>query len=258
MLMYAYSMHYDEVAHVSAEMAVPMLRLFLESPHWTHLPDGVSSYVDAVARSLRGPVVLNANIQSIRRTQEGVILFHADGNQQSFDAVVLAVPPHRVLPLLADPSDQERRWFGGYHGGVIHTVLHTDLSPYQRRGVHGWSEFDLFELPTGGHGYNAYLNRLAGLPEDGPVHYGLAFDLDSELDPTKVIHRQSHDVAAYTEDALAARSEISQRNGTRHTWFAGAFLGDGLHEGAVRSALAISNALGGRVLPGVSASPGLR
>jgi predicted NAD/FAD-binding protein len=192
-------------------------------------------------------------LRHIVRHDVGVSVVDEEGHAEGFDAVVLAVPPHRVLPLFGDPSPEERAWFGGYTGGLVDTVTHTDLGLYQRRGVLSYAEFDLFERPSGGHGYNAYLNRLAGLSDAGPVHYGLAFDLDSEIDPSKVIHRQRHDVARYTTQALAPRDDLRARNGLRRTYFAGAFLGDGLHEGAVRSALDVAARLGGRTLPGLSA-----
>jgi hypothetical protein len=53
LLMYAYSMHYDQVAHLSAAMVVPMLRDFLQPDPWTRLPEGVSSYVDRCRRCAR-------------------------------------------------------------------------------------------------------------------------------------------------------------------------------------------------------------
>lgn len=252
LLMYAYSVHYDEVPHVAAAMAVPMLRAFLRPNVWTHVPQGMSSYVDRVAATLRGRVRLGATLRGVARTSTlggaAVSVIHDDGHEEPFDAVVLAVPPHRVLSLLRDPSDDERRWFGAFEGGLVETVVHTDTALYARRGATAFSEFDLFELPGGGHGYNAYLNRLAGLSERGPLHYSLAFDLDDELDPATVLHRQCHDVARYDERALAEREDLRRRNGTRATFFAGAYLHDGLHEGAVRSALTIAERLGGRAL----------
>ena len=252
LLMYAYSVHYDEVPHVAAAMAVPMLRAFLRPNLWTHVPEGMSSYVDRVATGLRGRVLLGATLRGVARTSAmggaPVSVIHGDGHEEPFDAIVLAVPPHRVLPLLRDPSENERRWFGTFEGGLVETVVHTDTALYARRGATAFSEFDLFELPGGGHGYNAYLNRLAGLSERGPVHYSLAFDLDDELDPTTILHRQSHDVARYDERALAEREDLRRRNGERATFFAGAYLHDGLHEGAVRSALKVGERLGGRAL----------
>jgi predicted NAD/FAD-binding protein len=250
LLMYAYSVHYDEVPHVAASMAVPMLRTFLQPNAWTHVPAGVSTYVDRVARGLRGRVVTGVSLRGVERPidhegdHEGVVVVHEDGAREPFDAAVIAVPPHRVLSLLSDPSDDERAWFGAYEGGLVETLVHTDTGLYARRGAHVPTEFDLFELPSGGHGYNAYLNRLAGLSDTTPPHYALAFDLDAEIDPAKVIHRQAHDVARYTERALATRDDLVRKNGARRTWFAGAFLGDGLHEGAVRSAMAVAEGIG--------------
>lgn len=252
LLMYAYSTPYEEVATLSAALAIPMLRTFLDHNRWSHLPEGVSTYVDRVEAALRGRVVRSARLRGVRRDPTGVDVLHEDGAVERFDAVVLAVPPHRVLALLCDPSEAERTWFGACTGHTIHTVLHSDTGPYDRRGVHYRAEFDLFELPSGHHGYNAYLNRLAGLSDGGPVHYGLAFELDEELDPAKVIHRQAHDVAVYSEAALAHRASVQAANGARHTWFAGAWLGDGLHEGAVRSAWEVSQRFGGRTLPGLT------
>lgn len=252
LLMYAYSMHYDEVRGLSAALAVPMLRSFLESNAWTCIPGGVSSYVDAVARSLRGSVHLATEVKVLRQP-EGVLV-RRDGSEQRFDQVVLAVPPHRVLSVLADADEAERAWFGAHQGHTIYTLLHTDFGPYRRRGVHAPSEFDLFELPGGGHGYNAYLNRLAGLPDPGPVAYGLAFDMGAEIDPSLVLHRQPHEVGLYTDSALLSRPDVLSHNGRHNTWYAGAWLGDGLHEGAVQSALAVSEALGGRTLAGISST----
>ncbi|MFN7702356.1 MAG: FAD-dependent oxidoreductase [Deltaproteobacteria bacterium] len=252
LLMYAYSVHYGDVPRVAASMAVPMLRTFLRPNAWTHVPAGMSSYVDRVAASLRGRVALGASLRGVSRGGAAgappVSVIHDDGHQEPFDAVVLAVPPHRVLSLLRDPSPEERRWFGAFEGGFVETVVHTDTSLYERRGARAFSEFDLFELPGGGHGYNAYLDRLAGLSGAGPTHYFLAFDLDAELDPACILHRQLHDVARYDDRALAEREGLRHHNGARATFFAGAYLHDGLHEGAVRSALAVADRLGGRTL----------
>jgi len=64
----------------------------------------------------------------------------------------------------------------------------------------------------------------------------------------RVVRRDEHDVARYAERALLSREDLQRRNGARHTFFAGAYLGDGLHEGAVRSALSVAEHLGGRTL----------
>ena len=248
LLMYAYSVPYDEVSSLSAALAVPMLRQFLKPNRWTRIVGGVSRYVDRVASLLRGSIRLSARIRRIMREESSVRIAHEDGSEERFDAVVLALPPHRVLPLLGDPSATERDVLGAFEGGTATTLVHTDLGPYQRRNAHHFTEFDLFELPGGGHGYNAYLNRLAGLTTVGPPHYSLAFGLEDEIDEATIVHRQRHDVAFYSTDALQRRAELVRVNGERRTYFAGAFLRDGLHEGAIRSGFAVGAMLGGRIV----------
>ena len=248
LLMYAYSMPYDEVSSLSAAVAVPMLRDFLKPNRWTRIVGGSSAYVERVASSLRGEIRLSAGVHRVARDESAVRIVHEDGAEERFDAVVLALPPHRMLALLADPSETERAVLGAFEGGTVTTLLHTDVGLYERRNVHHFNEFDLFELPGGKHGYNAYLNRLAGLPTGGPPHYSLAYGIESEIDPTKIVHRQQHDVAHYTAEAVQRRGDLERVNGERRTYYAGAFLGDGLHEGAIRSGFAVGAMLGGRIV----------
>lgn len=253
LLMYAYSLPYDEVADVSATIAVPMLERFLGENAWTRIPGGVAAYVERVASLLRARIVCDARIRGVRRERMGVRIEHEDGTTVRFDHVIIAVPPHRVLDLLTDATEHERRCFGAFEGGDVETILHTDTSLYERRGITYFSEFDLFERRDGGYGYNAYLNRLSGLSSDGPVHYGLAFDMRDEIRASHIVHRTQHDVASYTREALACRDAIVANNGVGNTWFAGAYLGDGLHEGAIRSAFDVTTRLSGIVPLGVSA-----
>jgi len=248
LLMYAYSMPYDEVSSVSAALAVPMLREFLKPNRWTRIVGGTSRYVECVASSLRGEIRVSARIHRVVRDESAVRLVHEDGSEERFDAVVLALPPHRMLALLADPSETEHAVLGAFEGGTATTIVHTDVGLYERRGAHYFTEFDLFELPGGKHGYNAYLNRLAGLPTHEPPHYSLAFGLESEIEPTRIVHRQQHDVAFYSTGALQRRADLVRINGERRTYYAGAFLGDGLHEGAIRSGFAVGAMLGGRIV----------
>ena len=126
-------------------------------------------------------------------------------------------------------------------------MVHTDTGLYERRGVKHYSEFDLFETADGA-GYNAYLNRLSGVPPEHPRRYFLAFNLDEEIDPSQVIHEEHHHTPSYTVEALLHRPEVIETNGEAQTFHAGAWLGDGLHEGAVESALRVSERLGGRTL----------
>ncbi len=243
---YAYSIPSAEVPGLSAALCVPMLRAFARANTWTSVEGGTYAYVERLLAGLRGAVHTNAVVQSIRRAGGGVQMV-VDGQALPFEAVVLATPPDQVLRLLADADEAELRRFGAWRANHVTTLVHADDELYRRRGVAVRTEFDLFEQPGGG-GYNAWLNGLAGLPPGHAVDYGLALGLDAEIDPARVLLRQPHHTAAFTVQALAHREEVRASNGQRHTWHVGAWLGDGLHEGAARSALAVATALGGRGL----------
>jgi len=150
--------------------------------------------------------------------------------------------------------------------GVLTTALWSAVG-YLAFGVHLWllgrgqpggigarSEFDLFRTAAGERGYNAWLDRIADTPANGPS-YGLAHLLDGEIAVRHVLARIDHEVPRYTVDAVRWRDEVVAHQGEHDTWFAGAWLGEGLHEGAIRSASDVAEALGGASIMQLAQQP---
>jgi predicted NAD/FAD-binding protein len=246
LIMYAYSLPIAAVGDAPAALAVPTLCDMIVAGRWSRVVGGVYTYVERILERFDGEVLLATRVSSVRRDGDGVDLEMAGGETRRFEAVVFATTPDQVLAILADASDAEIRRFHAWEPQQATVVIHTDDGLYRRRGVRCPSEFDLIETATGAHGYNAYLNRLTGLGEEGVARYQLAFNLDEEIDPDLVVHRQQHTTPRYTVEAFRHRDEVVATNGENHTFHVGAYLGDGLHEGAVRSASAASRLLGGR------------
>jgi uncharacterized protein len=244
LVMYAYSIPRPQIHQVPALLAVPMLRRFLGAHRWVSVRGGSYHYVERLLGQFRGQVHTNVDVRSIDRTPEGVTLHLADGTLHA-DQVVLATPPDQILRLLASPSEDESRRFGDWAANHITTTVHCDEGIYERRGLVVRTEFDVFDRAHGEGAYNAWLNRLCAVDEGA---FGLAFGLDDELDPAKVLATVKHHTPAYTVPALAWRDEVKACNGSSRTWYAGAWLEDGLHEGAVASAVKVARALGGAPL----------
>jgi predicted NAD/FAD-binding protein len=247
LLMYAYSIDYAVSGEIPAALAVPTLRAFIAPNRWTGVHGGAYAYVQRIVEAMQATIHLDSPVVGVSRTDAGVALELAAGGRVRFDAVVIATTPERVLELLRDPTPPERSRFGDWRPHPVRTVVHRDVGPYVRRGVSYFSEFDVFETERGA-GYNAYLNRLSGIPEDHPHHYFLAFDLDEEIDPSCILHEQHCRTPSYSVAALRWREDVIASNGENRTYFAGAWLHDGLQEGAVQSALRVSERLGGRLL----------
>jgi predicted NAD/FAD-binding protein len=147
---------------------------------------------------------------------------------------------------LKNPSENEIKRFQAWKENVIKTVIHTDTSLYKHFGVTYFCEFDLFQNgENGDSGYNAYLDRLCGIEPQTDTHFSLAYNMEQQIDSEKVIDVQHHTSPTYNVDAIRYRQEILETNGQNNTYHAGAYLFDGLHEGAVSSGFVISDLLGG-------------
>ncbi len=246
--MYAYSTPREQVAEMSAALVVPMLRRFVEAHSWVRVMGGTFLYMQTIANRLSGEIHTSTHIRRVRRVVPGIEIELSDGSRHAFDAVVFATPPGEILGLLADASSSEQHQLAAWKTREIETVVHYDEGPYERRGAHFATEFDVFERPGGRGGYNALLNHLCGVPESDGRQFGLAFGMEDEIDPSRIVHVQRHRVPVFSRDALLTREVIKLNNGQQNTWLAGAWLYDGLHEGAVTSAVAVAKELGGASL----------
>ncbi len=239
--MYSYSMPFEQIDHFPAELALPSLRDYVMT-EWVRIKGGVYSYIDKILDRFRGQVRLSTQVTKISRTFAGMVQIQLEhGATELFDKVVFATPPDQVLKLLADPTAAEVRRFRAWQPNIATTIIHTDTSMYARFGIKQLTEFDFFQTKHG-WGYNAYLNQLCGI--NTAQRYSLAFQLEDSIDPRQVVHCQQHHTPKYTVESLRYRNEVIGTNGEYHTYHVGAYLHDGLHEGAITSAIRVAELIG--------------
>jgi len=250
LLTYAYATPYGETLDLPAELAVPTLAHFLQGKlDWVGVEGGVSRWIEAAQSGWQVEVRLHHPVRRVMRPQDGVLV---DGER--FDAVVLATSPGQLPRLLADADEDEQRRLGAWQDHAIETVVHTDQSLYRGLDVPYPTAFDLFTDGACG-AYNAFLNPLCGYGADDPEWYAMALYLDERIDPSKVVHRERLVAPRYALASFRHREEVLASQGHRSTYVAGAWLGNGLHEGAIGSAFDISRRLGGHVPSPVAAPP---
>lgn len=238
--MYSYSIPFELIDDFPAELAIPALRDYV-FVKWVRIKGGVYSYVEKILERFKGKILLNVEIANIFRSPDGVKIVRSHGEIQEFDKVVFATPPDQVMKLLSDPTDAERKRFSAWRANYATTLLHTDKSLYTRYGIQHSSEFDFFQTENK-WGYNAYLNRLCDI--SSPQQYSLAFQLDESIAKDRIIHIQKHHTPFYTVESFRYRDEVVATNGENNTYHAGAYLGDGLHEGAITSAVRVAQLIG--------------
>ncbi len=241
--MYSYSLPFEQLDNCPAELVIPMLRddIFVD---WVRIKGGVYSYIQKILNRFQGQIFLDVQVAAIQRTTTGVKVKLSTGMVLDFDRVVFATPPDQVLRLLADPHSAEVRRFGAWQGNYIQTLLHSDVSMYLSYGIKTGSEFDFFQTDRrhGYWGYNANLNQLCGITSS--QQYSLSFNLESLIAREQVIHIQKHHTPLYTVQTFRDRPEIIATNGENYTYHVGAYLGDGLHEGAITSAIRVAASIG--------------
>lgn len=240
LVMYSYSMPFELIDDFPAELAIPVLRDNI-AVNWVRIKGGVYSYIEKILARFKGEVLLNVEIDRIFRSLDAVKIVRSTGEIQEFDKVVFATPPDQVMVLLADPTDAEIKRFSAWKANYATTLVHTDASMYARYGIQQPSEFDFFQTDSR-WGYNGYLNQLCGI--SSPQHYFLSFQLEELIADDRIIHVQEHHTPLYTTESFRYRDEVVATNGENNTYHAGAYLGDGLHEGAITSALRVAQLIG--------------
>jgi predicted NAD/FAD-binding protein len=216
------------------------------APQWWTIEGGSRTYVEAIARGLRGEVHLSRPVESVRRGHDSVTVSSL-GREWRFDRIVIATHADQALRLLADPSEDERRLLGAFRYSRNRAVLHADRKalPRSRAAWASWNS-DLADCrdEAAPVSLTYHMNRLQGLP--GPAE--LSVTLNPAENPDHILRAMEYTHPILDGPALLAQAEVARRNGERQTFFAGAHLRYGFHEDGLLSAIAVAERLGVSVL----------
>lgn len=214
-------------------------------PQWQTLVGGSQSYVRAFLKRFTGEVRTGTAVQAIRRTDSGVELLLAGAEAQRFDKVVIATHADEALSLLADPSAEERAALGSWRYSTNRTVLHTDprvLGP--RRTL--WAAWNYRRRKEATEGspvaITYYMNKLQRLKAERD--YFVTLNCSDQIDPGSIIYETVYTHPIYTPSSPNSQVALRALNGTRHTYFCGAYMRYGFHEDAVWSALEVTRHFG--------------
>jgi predicted NAD/FAD-binding protein len=215
-------------------------------PRWQYIRNGAVQYVRAIAERFRGAIELGVRDVKVSRDDTGATI-HRSGSQARFDFVVIATHADEALGLLLDPSEEERRLLGAWKYRQNRCVLHTDASvmPPDRSAWASWNyESVSCSAGDGCHFSTTYhLNRLQGRLET-KNQYFLTLNRRTPIPPEHAISEITFTHPVYTLEAVGTQPRIREQNGTRRTYYCGSYLGFSFHEDAVKSGVAVAEALG--------------
>jgi len=222
-----------------------------DRPQWLTVAGGARQYVDRLLAPLRD-VRLATRVLRARRDASGVTLdfvHHAPGlprGSERFDALVLGCHSDQALEILgAQASGAERAVLGSIPYQPNRAVLHRDatLLPRNRRLWSAWNYRAGADGPDGrAVGVHYLINKLQPLPFDAPVLVSL--NPHRAPAPESVIAEFDYAHPVFDARSGDAQAALMGLQGSRRTWFCGAWTRYGFHEDGLRSALAVANALG--------------
>jgi predicted NAD/FAD-binding protein len=206
-----------------------------DRPQWRTIVGGGRSYVEKMALDLN--VRLNSPVQSVVRDNDRATVT-SDGDSDIFDAVVFATHPPETLKMLGDPTEDEQQTLGSFAYQPNLALLHSDRSFLPNRESI-WAAWNY--LSTGEEDESVcvtyMLNKLQNLPFDKPVMVTLNPPRDNI--PKDVIASFNYAHPIFDQDAIKVQSKLPMIQGSKNSWFCGAWAGYGFHEDGLKSALKI-------------------
>ena len=185
-------------------------------------------------------------VASVQREAGSVFVRAVGAEPELFDDVVFATHSDITLRLLADASPAETQALAAIRYQPNEAVLHADpsLMPKSRKVWSSWSYVE----PKSGAGERIdltyWMNSLQPIPQDDPLFVTLNTTRPIREDlihDVTTFHHPVFDVAA-----LAAQDRLRTMNGSRNTWFCGAWMRNGFHEDGFASAVDVVQAMAER------------
>ena len=209
-------------------------------PQWKVIRGGSHSYLAPLTAPFQKRIVKDASITSIERSELGVTLRFPDRPAQQFDEVVFACHGDQILPMLAQPTDEERKVLNCFTTTRNETCLHTDSTLLPKRAA-ARASWNYLLGDSGKVTVTYHMNRLQSLKtaED----YCVTLNANGAIDPKRVLRTMVYQHPLYTRAAIRGQERWPEISGKNRTHFCGAYWFYGFHEDGVRSGMRVAEAL---------------
>ena len=213
-----------------------------DRPQWRTVVGGSSQYIAPLTKQYRDRIRINTPVSELKRDEDGV-RFQAGGEEQHFDAVVLACHSTQSLAILADPSADEERILGAMPYSANRAVLHTDTSrlPKKKLAHAAWNAHP-GQVADERSALTYHMNILQGLRS--PETFLVSLGQEQYIDSAHIIKSIAYEHPCFSCEFTKAQAEFTTISGQQHTYYAGAYWGYGFHEDGVSSAVRMAEQWG--------------
>lgn len=231
----------DFPAHAMVQFFKNHALLGVQGQHqWYTVEGGSTQYVRRIEAALAeagADMRLGAPVQSVTRGPGTITLRARGGEPETFDHVIFATHSDDTLRMLGDPSEQEQRALGaiGYQPNDI--VLHADadMMPKRRKTWASWVYTEDRNAKSDRIDLTYWMNSLQPIPMDD-LHF-VTLNTKRAIREDLIYDTVTMRHPVYDLAALDAQKQVKAFNGTRNTWFCGAWMKNGFHEDGLSSAV---------------------
>jgi predicted NAD/FAD-binding protein len=213
---------------------------------WYTVQGGSVEYVRRVQAALTAAKVdlrLGTRVAAVQRGPS-LVRIRAEGAEwESFDQVVFATHSDDTLRLLSDASPAEQAALSAIRYQPNDVVLHSDASlmPKRRAAWASWVYVEGAGPRPDRIDLTYWMNSLQPIPMDDPMFVTL--NANKPIREDLIYDQVTFRHPVYDMAALAAQRDIRAMNGTRGTWFCGAWMRNGFHEDGFASAVDVVTAM---------------
>ena len=210
-------------------------------PQWRVVEGGSREYLRPLCQRFEDRIHTSSEVTHINRNPNGVDLALRDGRSFRFDQVVVAAHSDQALRMLADPSEEEKAILGALPYQNNEVVLHTDvrLLPQNRKT---WSSWNYRLGVDSGRAVVTYnMNILQGL--NAPETFCVTLNDTASINPNRILGTFNYAHPVFSLAGIKAQQRWQEINGTRNTWYCGAYWHNGFHEDGVVSALRVADGI---------------
>lgn len=210
---------------------------------WFTVDGGARTYVEKIIQG-SGSLRLQAEINSIHETMDGVKLRTASGEVLRFDRVILAAHADQALRALEKPDALQQELLSPFSYQRNHAVLHTDRSfmPIRKRA---WAAWNFLVEPsrvksspqTSSSTVHYWMNALQGVSEKR--NYFVSLNCDGRIRDEHILYETEYEHPVFTVATMKAQqrlAELNQRSPRQRIFFCGSYFRHGFHEDALWSA----------------------
>jgi uncharacterized protein len=200
------------------------------------------SYVDVLSQVLKNKIVLNADIKTVIREDNHILLKMGGGESPAFDQVIFACNADQALRLLENPTPKETKLLGAWRYTEGNVIVHTDHSRFPKREL--MEGYTFLYRHNGRYIETSISGSLWALP-------GVSKNSDListqhpnfPIDQKHIVFEKVFRTPIFDFNSVATIKELPSLNGLNNTYYCGSHFGSGVHEDAVTSAIQIAGKL---------------